>query len=95
MGLLNPLQSEIVVVGGTDDDDARLNSVEIFNVDTGVWREGELAVFEYPINGDLGNMFNVELYTVWLRMIELEIELIWRCLSEIRNTYPELAEQHT
>ena len=64
-GLLNTLQSEIVVVGGTDDDDARLNSVEIFNVDTGVWREGELGgVFEYPINGDLGNMFNVELYTV-------------------------------
>ena len=34
-------QREIVVVGGTDDSDARLDSVEIYNVDAGVWREGE------------------------------------------------------
>ena len=34
-------QREIVVVGGTDNSDARLDSVEIYNVDTGVWREGE------------------------------------------------------
>ena len=37
-------QREIVVVGGTDNADTRLNSVEIFNVDTGVWREGEEAI---------------------------------------------------
>ena len=36
-------QREIVVVGGTDNAHTRLNSVEIFNVDTGVWREGEEA----------------------------------------------------
>ena len=34
---------EIVVVGGTDNEDARLNSVEIFDVDTGVWREGRVG----------------------------------------------------
>ena len=39
-------QREIVVVGGTDNAHTRLNSVEIFNVDTGVWREGEEAIWQ-------------------------------------------------
>ena len=39
-------QREIVVVGGTDNDENRLNSVEIFNVDAGVWRDGEFVAFQ-------------------------------------------------
>ena len=46
--MLNTLQSEIVVVGGSAGGDM-LNWVDIFNVDLGVWRAGELDVFEYPI----------------------------------------------
>jgi len=46
-------QSEIVVVGGKSEttlgDVARINWVEIFNVDTGVWREGN----DFPWHIDL------------------------------------------
>ena len=53
-------QREIVVVGGTDNADTRLNSVEIFNVDTGVWREGEEALYHATLFVSLEKIYRWE-----------------------------------
>ena len=84
-------QREIVVVGGTDNAETRLSSVEIFNVDTGVWREGEEALKHATLFGSLEKIYRWETVQPILQLCNLgrdfPLHIEWHAQVRFEETF--------